>query len=207
VFSALHLSNGPLPDVEFQDSGTELKMEKKEDDPQSEQDNVAATTNDAGFAVQPHDSTLGPRRQVSFSDPVKAKERKIVAELSTVSAPIRIPSESEGSEDSGEEDFEDENDGNSTMAGYEEVHIQHNNQERAHVSYNEGVSLDFRQRAPSGFVSRPASARFRGHRALIEVDEAIEIPEPTPQHVDSMAITEPREICSEERSSMQHGGE
>ena len=177
-FGALQLKSGPLPEVEFEPSAAELKMETQQGG-----EGVAFPDNEGNGLVAPTtDSTQRSRQRVSFSD--RVREDLIRAQLSSISAPERVPSESEESDaDDDEEGGAEDEDGSvwqedgSAVGDNEDAENQQlDKQEQASL----GVSLDFRRASIPG---RVPSGSFRRRRALIEVNEAIvEVPDTARDH-------------------------
>ncbi|KAK3681485.1 hypothetical protein LTR37_020899, partial [Vermiconidia calcicola] len=168
---------GPLPDVEFEPSAGELKLETEQDGgvpaPISED---ADDARDAG-KVAAGSATQPSRRRVSFSS--RTRDDIIRAQLSSISAPERVASDSEDSDDGIDEDLCDE-DGEvledaEEIGSEKETLLNDDEEESAGEDSNDhGVSLDFRRVQGPGQV--PLSASLR-RRALIEVNEAIiEVP-------------------------------
>jgi hypothetical protein len=99
AFEALQLQAGPLPDVTFQDSSSEIKVETNSTDDNnipSETDNQEFTRHN-GVSTSP--GTSKDSRKVGFSD-------RVFDQLSSISAPRRIYSiSSDGSDD--EDNYDD----------------------------------------------------------------------------------------------------
>ncbi|KAK3721067.1 hypothetical protein LTR37_003357 [Vermiconidia calcicola] len=177
-FGSLQLISGPLPDVEFEPSTGELKMETEQDGsvpaPISED---VGDARDAGI-VAAESATHSSRRRVSFSS--RIRDDIIRAQLSSISAPERVASDSEDSDDGIDEDLYDE--GSEVLEDAEEIGseketlLNHDEEASAIQESNDHcVSLDFRRVQGPGQV--PLSASLK-RRALIEVNEAIiEVPD------------------------------
>ena len=198
-FGPLQLRSGPLPEVEFELTFNELKMKTSHDrfKPDAVYD---------GDPLGPYDSASEQRPRRRDSSRARAREQMIRAQLSSISAPERVPSESAESEDDVNEEDEDyTHDDNEDQAMHneqaadsdEEVMeepelrdpdqptIVHGHPDRR----NQGVTLDFRQRA-SGQPPRP----YLETRCLIEVNEAIvQVPDSEHYHAEYTLEDTPRE--------------
>lgn len=104
-FQGLDLQCGPLPDVEFEPSTTELAMSTRD-----EAGGIDQEQRDYDDEFLPLPAT--PKRRVSFSD--RMRESRIRAELSSVRARERPTSESE------ESDFDGDGDGDADNEAHDE---------------------------------------------------------------------------------------
>ena len=181
-FGFLQLRNGPLPEVKFEPSASELKTELPCDDGDSLP--LEQQRDNDPFAAPITSPNHNSRRRVSFSD--RVRENLITAQLSSISAPERIPSDSEESDIDSDEDRDLEeadadasDDDEHGLAGKEDQ-IAVEADPRMEKEVDQGVSLDFRRGSTPGHLPKaPSSAR---RRALIEVNEPIiEAPDLTHQ--------------------------
>lgn len=117
ALAALELGTGPLPPAEFVDSSSALELREDEnvdeglivpgvDDPDA---------SESALDHHPSQPAYTSRRQVSFTD--KIREDLISAQLSSVSAPPRRPSDS----DSDDEDIEDGGEDTMSLDGDQRV--------------------------------------------------------------------------------------
>jgi hypothetical protein len=200
AFRSLTLSNGPLPEVEFDESGVELKMESARQD--KLELGVADEDDGAHSPTTRHSSSAScssSRRRGSFSE--SAREKAILSQLASIKAPARVPNESDESDDEFDEneaDVEEDEKVHEDGEAEETEDESHDNacSERAHSAATtveqriampsadgpttkkpkEGVVLDFRnQQAQARGIGSYSSKQTQGKR-LIEVDESIEVP-------------------------------
>ena len=185
----LQLQGGPLPEVDFGPSATELKMETQNNDEFKGYINAAERN---GLEAPEHASTEQSSERVTFSD--ATRESLIRSQLASISAPERIPSESEESEEDSQGDIDSEAEPNSSEYGklIERPSVRRtptpaspardsrpvvnanlsSKHKTRHIGQfddvNHGMTLDFRQRGVPG--QRP---RTCGRRHLVEVNDTI----------------------------------
>ena len=195
-FDSLQLTSGPLPDVDFESSAAELKIEPPVYDDGASQ--VDRPRNEDGVVTPRTRPRHSSRRRVSFGD--RVREDLITAQLSSISAPERLPSESEESDNEIDEEIDV---GDGEHADLPEDELRENDDEvtetdeaKVHERMSDGVFLDFRRQTITGQLPKVSSSSKR--RALIEVNEAIaDVPEPVRarraydfvKHVESAHVT------------------
>jgi hypothetical protein len=201
AFGSLTLSSGPLPEVEFDESGVELKVKTVRQDEvelgvADEHDGAPSpTTRPSSFS-----SCSSSRRRVSFND--SAREKAILSQLASIKAPAREPNVSDDSND----EFEgDEPDVEEDDEDHEEHEAEETEEDEGHPSASsecaqdaataeeqriarpvadkpiddkrkQGVMLDFRNKLAQAHGIGSYSSKQTQRRRLIEVDESIEVP-------------------------------
>ena len=192
-FVALQLQSGPLPEVDFQPTATQLKMETPApDDDEQYEEHPCDQEDDDAIIAPVRSSPQRSRQQVSFSD--RVREDLIRAQLSSISAPARLRSESEES-DVGEGENADEEVEDGEESGFDEHYqptpdednlpghqlsdVRRDNldvprSDQGPEQVNEGVNLDFWRLTGPGRGPGPSFGKL----ALIEVNESIvKVPE------------------------------
>jgi hypothetical protein len=177
-FDALQLCSGPLPNVEFE---SPLKHERQTQVDTGNGIPVYGANNERDRILPPKASRSSSRR-VSFID--RAREDRIRAELSSISAPARVRSESEDSDMDVEDDehMQDE-DENEDACGSD--HASNEDDQAVNVEENGigheanlGVTMDFRR--PELLPRAKITQSFQ-RRNLMEVNEKIvEVPDTSP---------------------------
>lgn len=191
-FSALTISSGPLPDVQFKPSSPECRVEHSRDGDAFLADDERAVSGEASRESNTPDGQ-SQHPGVSFGN--RVLDDMVAQRLSSVSAPKRVYSiSSDDEDDDGKEDdwnqSEEESDPEADGQFIEPDKVQSPNknqmsnrhlsshfvhqQDSAHSKFsielprNSGVTLDFRKPTTPGSVSELSSRRH-----LIEVDERI----------------------------------
>ena len=186
-FDALQLGSGPLPDVEFESPTTTALVTQL--DAVYEASHSDADYDELGQSAD-QDEDDRTNRRVSFDH--RALEKRIRAELSSISAPPRPRSVSDSVEDAGDYSDEDEvvddaesdaGDNDAAMCGIASstdigCSQAADNIDRDHRQSNVGVTLDFRRPEIRG---QRTISRSLQRGKLIEINEHIvEVPDTSP---------------------------
>ncbi|KAK5165510.1 uncharacterized protein LTR77_009039 [Saxophila tyrrhenica] len=192
--ASLELTNGPLPDVDFCDTPSRLKVESNVSG-QGVSGSVRQLDGENTF-IQPEASPpqLQTRRESSIArSSARKRTRIIMAELSTIRAPEREASEYDSQDEDGdhEDDVDSEengakNDNVINLVSDDDVHSDDSEPwtvtpppppppPREQPTKGRGVTLDFRSNRGARRSRQPGRySRPRRRPALIEVNEGIQ---------------------------------